>query len=64
MLSLGSAVLKIGTFLDMSLVPAKPMEHYIPVKMDLSDLEAQINWAKSNDREAQQIAERGRRLAM
>ena len=37
-LATGSAVLKISTFLDISLVPARPMYHYLPVKMDLSDL--------------------------
>lgn len=35
----------------------RPYEHYIPVKEDLSDLLAQVEWAKSHDAEAQKIAE-------
>ena len=45
-LSTGSAVIKIAAFLDIAFVPAKPWIHYIPVKMDLSDLEEKIKWAK------------------
>ncbi len=35
-----------------------PYEHFIPVKEDLSDLFDQIQWAKTHDKEAQQIAAR------
>jgi hypothetical protein len=33
----------------------KPYEHYIPFKSDLSDLLKQIQWAKENDAQAEQI---------
>ena len=33
-----------------------PYEHYIPVKMDLSDLLEQVNWIKSNPEKSQEIA--------
>jgi hypothetical protein len=35
----------------------KPYEHYIPVKSDLSDLHAQIEWCRTHDSECKQIAE-------
>ena len=34
----------------------KPNLHYIPVEKDLSNLFEQIEWAKSNDQKAKQIA--------
>jgi Glycosyl transferase family 90 len=34
-----------------------PWYHYIPVKDDLSDLPALIQWARSNDDKCQQIAQ-------
>ena len=34
-----------------------PMEHYIPIKKDLSDLVDKINWANSNPKEVKQIVE-------
>ena len=39
LLALGAAVIKIFAFIDIGSVLAKPWEHYIPVKMDLSDFE-------------------------
>lgn len=41
----------------------KPYEHYIPVKEDLSDLLEKIDWAKSNDINAQRIAVNATELA-
>jgi hypothetical protein len=38
-------------------------EHYIPIKDDLSDLLAQLEWAKSHPKEAQQISKNARHLA-
>jgi hypothetical protein len=35
----------------------KPYEHFVPVKEDLSDLMAQIEWVQMHDKEAKQIAE-------
>lgn len=37
----------------------KPSEHYVPVKPDMSDLLDQIEWARSHDSEARQIAANG-----
>ena len=51
LLALGSAVLKIASFIDVGYLPAKPWVHYIPVKMDLSDFEENIKWARENDKE-------------
>lgn len=34
----------------------KPYQHYIPMKHDLSDVMQQIQWAKDNDSQAEQIA--------
>ena len=50
-LATGSAVIKISAFLDLSLVLAKPWVHYLPVKMDLSDLKEKIEWARTHDEE-------------
>ena len=36
----------------------KPWEHYIPVEYDLSDLIEKIEWVRTHDDEARQIAER------
>lgn len=38
-------------------------EHYIPVKEDLSDLLAKLEWAKSHPKEAGQISKNARHLA-
>jgi hypothetical protein len=46
----GSVVIKIASFVDIGTVPAEPWVHFIPVKMDLSDLEDSIRWAKENDK--------------
>lgn len=40
-----------------------PWKHYIPVKNDLSDLVAKLDWAKTHDAEAKAIAENGRAFA-
>lgn len=37
----------------------EPYVHYIPLKDDLSDMDTQIEWILSHDREAQKIASRG-----
>jgi len=38
-------------------------EHYIPVKEDLSDLLAKLEWTKSHPKEAEQISKKARHLA-
>lgn len=35
----------------------KPMENYVPIKYDLSDLKEKIDWLVANDSEARRIAE-------
>ena len=40
-----------------------PWEHYVPVKMDLSDLKEKFDWAEANPEEAQAIARAGTELA-
>lgn len=39
LLKLGAAVFKIGVFEDIATITVRPWEHYVPVAMDLSDLE-------------------------
>lgn len=34
----------------------EPWKHYVPFKLDLSDLEQRIKWAKKNDEEAKKIS--------
>lgn len=45
----GSAVFKIFDFKDFVTEQIKPWEHYIPVRMDLEDLEEKLQWAKEHD---------------
>ena len=40
----------------------KPYVHYIPVEIDLSDLEQKVRWAIENDEKAREIMENGRRF--
>ena len=63
LLSSGSAILKIHSFKDIGSILAKPWVHYIPVKMDLSDLEEKIRWAKENDDDVRRIAKQGVELS-
>ena len=42
----------------------KAWEHYIPVKRDLSDLHEKIDWARTHDAEARQIALNARAFAL
>lgn len=42
----------------------KPYEHFIPVKMDLSDLLSQDEWMRSHPRESERIAENARQYAI
>ena len=41
----------------------KHMEHYVPVKADISDLLGVIQWCKKNDAECQRIAQTGAEFA-
>jgi hypothetical protein len=42
----------------------RPMEHYVPVREDLSDLGAMLDWADANPREARLIADQARNYAI
>lgn len=42
----------------------KPYVHYIPIKNDLSDLVAQIEWARAHDEECRAISKRGSDFAL
>jgi len=41
-----------------------PWRHYVPVAADLSDIHERLDWVRTNDRQAREIAQRGRRLAL
>jgi len=41
----------------------KPMENYVPIKYDLSDLESKIKWLVDNDDQAKIIMENAKKLA-
>lgn len=41
----------------------QPYKHYIPIKNNLSDLLEKLNWAKSHDGQARQIAENANKFA-
>lgn len=41
----------------------KPLVHYVPVKKNLENLIDRINWAKKNDKKAEEIAKRGQEFA-
>jgi hypothetical protein len=40
----------------------EPWVHYVPVSLDLSDLEERVEWALQNDDEAQAIVKRANRF--
>jgi hypothetical protein len=41
----------------------KPWVHYIPVKIDYSDLEKYLKWANANKNEAQKISHRAQTIS-
>lgn len=63
-LSSGSLIFRVGVFDEWFEDYIVPMVHYVPVRLDLSDLDEKLEWARSNDAEARQIAERARELAL
>jgi len=63
----GSTVLKVESpngFRQWYYDRLKPYVHYIPVKSDLSNLEEAIEFALTNEREAEEVARQGRNLAL
>ena len=59
----GSLVFKPTAFTEYFRDWLKPYVHYIPVEMDLSDLESKVQWALEHDAEAKQIAMNGQKFA-
>lgn len=65
-LHLGCCVLKVASrfgYRQWYYDRLKPWEHYVPVAADLSDLMERIEWVRTNDREAAEIARRGQAFA-
>lgn len=52
-----------STYYEYFYKKLKPMEHYIPIKHDLSDLIERIEWARLNDLVAHKIGRKGREFA-
>ena len=44
-------------FDDFYTINTQPFVHYLPVKMDLSDLNEKITWATRNQKKAKKIAQ-------
>ncbi|KAJ3129370.1 F-actin-capping protein subunit alpha [Physocladia obscura] len=61
-LASNSVVLLSTAFIDWFMWMLVPFEHYVPVKIDLSDLEDQLRWLRANDAKAKQISENARKL--
>ncbi|KAJ6449340.1 glycosyl transferase family 90-domain-containing protein [Mycena sanguinolenta] len=59
LLKSGSLVFKSTAFEEYFSQWLRPYEHYIPVKLDLSDLVDRVKWATEHDEEARQIQQRG-----
>jgi hypothetical protein len=61
----GCCVLKVASnlgFRQWYYDKLEPYRNYVPIKADLSDLESQIDWVRSHDAEAREIAAEGRAL--
>ncbi|KAI8835825.1 glycosyl transferase family 90-domain-containing protein [Chytriomyces cf. hyalinus JEL632] len=61
-LATNSVILYAGIFGDYWMQALMPWVHYIPVRIDLEDLEDRIQWLEANDDEARQISENAREL--
>jgi hypothetical protein len=59
----GSLVFKATAFDEYFTNWLRPYEHYIPVKIDLSDLVEKVEWAIAHEDEARQIQEMGMQFA-
>ncbi|KAF8191966.1 glycosyl transferase family 90-domain-containing protein [Mycena galopus ATCC 62051] len=59
LLKSGSLVFKSTAFQEHFSDWLRPYEHYIPVKVDLSDLVDRVQWAREHDEEARLIQQRG-----
>ena len=64
-LAMGSLVFKVDSMWEQWFYEwIEPWVHYVPVKADLSDLVEKIEWALSNDSQAEQIAKNGKEFAL
>lgn len=66
-LLLGNCVLKVASpenYRQWYYDELKPWTHYVPVKPDLSDLTAQIDWCRANPEACERIAADGQAFAM
>lgn len=66
-LRLGCCVLKVESqhgFRQWYYDKLVPFETYVPVRADLSDLAEKIEWVRTHDREAQEIAANGQAFAL
>ncbi|KAJ3256232.1 capsule-associated protein CAP1 [Chytriomyces hyalinus] len=61
-LATNSVILYAGIFDDYWMQALLPWVHYIPVRIDLEDLEDRIQWLEANDDKARQISENAREL--
>ncbi|KAJ3069362.1 capsule-associated protein CAP1 [Podochytrium sp. JEL0797] len=61
-LQTNSVVLYAGVFTDFYNSALVPFVHYVPVKMDFSDLEQKMDWLMKNDDEARRINENAKRF--
>ncbi|KAJ3265582.1 F-actin-capping protein subunit alpha [Chytriomyces hyalinus] len=61
-LATNSVILYNGIFTDFFNWRLVPMVHYVPVKLDYSDLEERLLWLMTHDEEARQIVENAQRL--
>ncbi|WP_415921316.1 glycosyl transferase family 90 [Tateyamaria sp. SN6-1] len=65
-LKMGCCVLKVDSpfgFRQWYYDQLVPFEHFVPIRADLSDLEAQVDWVRSNPAEAREIARAGQSVA-
>ncbi|KAI8608243.1 glycosyl transferase family 90-domain-containing protein [Chytriomyces sp. MP71] len=61
-LQTNSVVLYNGIFTDFYTANLKPMVHYVPIKLDYSDLEEKMDWLQQHDEEAQKIVQNAQEL--
>jgi hypothetical protein len=51
-----SLIFKIAAFEDWLTINTEPYKHYVPINIDLSDMNEKVQWARDHDEEARQIA--------
>ncbi|KAI8612769.1 glycosyl transferase family 90-domain-containing protein [Chytriomyces sp. MP71] len=61
-LETNSVLLYNGIFIDWYSFQLRPWIHFVPVRVDLADLEERLEWLQANDGKARQISENARAL--